>query len=392
MIKKHLRNLAGLGILAFMTQCDTPKETQSSQLHDQIYVFDGHNDALYTSGLQGVDIGQLTPNAHTDLIRLKEGGVDAQVFAIWTDGDGDYNAYLDQYNAFKTLIQKYPGQIQQVFKFDDLESIREEGKIAAILGVEGGHMMEDNLALIDSFQNHGVKIFTLTWNNSLSWAVSAYDEYQLTSGYTHETTKALGLNETGKEIIKKLNEAGIVIDLSHASRKTFDDVLEVSQKPVVASHSNAFALVPHYRNLTDEQLLAIKENGGLVGINFYSGFLDPQYENNIHQVYNDVYGQDDTLDVYAKYEKLTEEEREKVKPSFDIIFEHIDHIVNLIGVDHVSLGSDFDGIDNSPHNLNSVSDFRFITEELEKRGYSTEDIKKIMGENWIRVFKENEVK
>lgn len=384
-------NILLLSLSFLAVQCQNKASDEKTDFHQEIFVVDGHNDALYTSGLQGIDIGREVPEAHTDLIRLREGGVNAQVFAVWTDGDGDFQAYKKQYKAFTELLQKYPEQIEQVKSFQNIHQIRENGKIAAILGVEGGHMMENNLSLIDSFKNDGVKIFTLTWNNSLSWAISASDEFQLTTGYTQETSKQLGLNEMGKEFIKKLNQSGIVIDLSHASRKTFSDVMEITTKPVVASHSNAFSLSSQFRNLTDEQLLAIQNNGGLVGINFYSGFLDPDYEKNILEVYEKYYGKNDSLGVYSKYEHLKPEEKDLVRPDFEWVLDHIDYIVKLIGVDYVSLGSDFDGIDNSPKNLNSVRDFPNITQGLQDRGYSEEEIRKIMGENWLRVFTANEV-
>jgi len=261
-----------------------------------------------------------------------------------------------------------------------------------MLGVEGGHMIEDNLNYLDSLYKRGVRYMTLTWNNSTSWATSASDETQ------HKSPNAkLGLNDFGKQVVKRMNELGMLVDVSHNGEQTFWDVINVTTKPVIASHSCAYALCPVPRNLKDDQIKAIGRNGGVIHLNFYSGFLDSTFMKK-KTLFLMTHGKElDSLNQlkWANYEieewmaKKYPQEAETLRPPLSMLLDHLDYIVKLIGVDHVGLGSDFDGIDSAPQGLNGVEDFPKITQALMERGYKKKQIKKILGGNFIRVFKQN---
>jgi membrane dipeptidase len=263
-----------------------------------------------------------------------------------------------------------------------------------MLGVEGGHMIEDKLENLDNFYVRGVRYMTLTWNNSTSWATSAADE--TTKG---DSLKHKGLTDLGKSIIKRMNELGILIDVSHVGEQTFWDAIKETKKPVIASHSSVWKLCPHRRNLKDDQIKAIARNGGVIHLNFYAGFLDSTYERKAydftmrHKKEMDSMTNAGTQPDYAQiivFEKYKDEVM-SFRPPLSLLIDHIDYIVKLVGVDHVGLGSDFDGIEAGPKELNGVQDFPLITKALLERGYSKKDVKKILGENFLRVFKANQL-
>jgi membrane dipeptidase len=253
-------------------------------------------------------------------------------------------------------------------------------------------MIEDNLDYLDSFYRRGVRYMTLSWNNSTSWSASAMDE----SLHAFKVTP-YGLTEFGKKVVKKMNQLGMMIDVSHVGEKTFWDVMATTDKPVLASHSSVYTLCPVFRNLNDSQIKAIAKNGGVIQVNFYSGFLDSNYLNNLNAFIKLHQAEHDSLAELKKTEhqiaddfsKKYKEEFARMRPPISLLFDHIDYIVKLVGVDFVGLGSDFDGIDSAPTGLDGVEDFPKITEGLLKRGYSEKDIRKILGENFLRVFKAN---
>jgi membrane dipeptidase len=262
-------------------------------------------------------------------------------------------------------------------------------KLGVMMGLEGGHMIEDNLANLDSLYSRGVRYMTLTWNNSTSWASSAKDE---AGGTVPNSTK--GLNRLGKEVVKRMNDLGMVVDVSHVGEQTFWDVINTTTAPVIASHSCAYALCPVPRNLKDEQIKAIGKNGGVIHLNFYSGFLDPQYagrkeaftKKHAHELdsLKKAGTSDFDTDMYAA--KKWGGELEELRAPLSLLLDHLDHIVKLIGVDGVGLGSDFDGIESPPKELDDVASFPNITRDLLARGYSPKDIRKILGGNFLRVF------
>jgi membrane dipeptidase len=280
-------------------------------------------------------------------------------------------------------IVKTPGALMHAVK---------QHKLACMMGVEGSHMIENDISKLDSLYKRGVRYMTLTWNNSTSWATSAMEE-------THDSLlhQPKGLNDFGKQVVKRMNALGMMVDLSHVGEQTFWDAINTTSKPVIVSHSCAYSLCPVFRNLKDDQIKAVGKNGGVIDLNFYSGFIDSNFEKRNTAFMNEHKAEFDSMRktgqpeffaqvyLYTKYKN----ESEQFRPPLSMLLDHLDYIVKLIGVDHVGLGSDFDGISSAPQQLNEVSDFPLITQELVRRGYSKKDIYKILGGNFIRVYKAN---
>ena len=360
------------------------------QLHRDLVVVDGHNDVIYESIFQGKDIGQRLKTGATDLPRLREGGVDVQVFAVWSDDakwkTGAFKHANDQIDALEKMIAANTDKISLAKSSRDIDSILKTGKIAALIGVEGGNMIEESLDKLERLYARGAKYLTLTWNYNLSWASCAAMESD------DMDPKDKGLTEKGRTVIRKMNELGMMVDLSHSGEQTFYDVLAVSTKPILVSHSNAYELCPHFRNLKDAQLEALKSHGGVVGVNFYSGFLDPAYDVRLTNLYRSKFGDHGTskLSTWSMYEKLPKELQRQADAPLSKLLDHIDYLVKKVGIDHVAVGSDFDGIESSPQGLEDVSKFSLLTKALLERGYSHVDIAKIMGQNFLRILKENE--
>lgn len=358
-------------------------------LHQKLMVIDGHNDVLITSVLPGRDIGQRMDVGHTDIPRLLDGGVDVQVFAVWSDDkkwqQGAFQHANDQIDALEKVITQNADKIALAKSSADIERIKNEGKIAALIGVEGGNMIESSLSNLEALYQRGARYLTLTWNYNLPWATAAAIE---DSKPAHEQR---GLSKKGKEIIRKMNELGMMVDLSHGSKKLFYDVLAISKKPILVSHSNAAALTPHFRNLDDRQLEALKKNGGVIGVNFYAGFLDSAYEARVKQLYAEHVGvADEKMSISKQYRALTKEQQYLATAPLSSLVDHIDYLVQRVGVDHVAIGSDYDGIEAPPQDLEDVSKLPNLTKALLAKGYSDQEIAKIMGLNFLRILKENE--
>ena len=366
------------------------------KLHQTATVVDTHNDVLINV-MQGLLLeADLTGKTHSDLARFKKGGVDVQVFSVWSSeqyGKGTGFAYANrQIDSLYAITARNKDKMRMVTSPAELKAAVKEGKLGAMIGVEGGHMIEDNLSYLDSLYKRGARYLTLTWNNSTSWASSAADE---TAGTVPNAKK--GLNELGKTIVQRMNTLGMMVDLSHVGVQTFWDAMAITTKPVIVSHSCVHALCPVPRNLTDEQIKAVGKNGGVIHLNFYSGFIDPQFNarraafENAHQAEIDSLkalkwsGDDIELRLLKRYPRETD----ALRPPLSLLLDHLDHIVQLIGVEGVGLGSDFDGISSTPQGLDDVTTFPLITEALLKRGYNKKEIKKILGGNFIRVFTAN---
>jgi membrane dipeptidase len=366
------------------------------EIHQRAILVDTHNDVLSNEQINHLDIGKLQTDGQLDLVRAKEGGLDAQVFSIWCGpqyGKGTAFKFANrEIDSLYALLKRYPDKITLVRNSAELKQAVADHKFAALIGVEGGHMIEDRMDYIDSLYNRGMCYLTLTWNNSTSWATSAYEER-----FKHDSLTHHGLTEYGKQIVHHLNDLGVMIDLSHPSEQTFYDVLATTNKPVIASHSCAYALNPHQRNLKDAQLKALAKNGGVVFVNFYSGFVDSTYQkkaaafrhkhsaelDSLIKIYHDEDLATDRL--YAIYKS----ESEPMRPPLSLLIKHIDYIVKLIGPDHVGIGSDFDGAESYPLGMDDVRDYPKITAELLKLNYSEKDIDKILGGNFLRVLKAN---
>lgn len=370
------------------------------KIHDKAIVVDTHNDVLSTVTMKGLNIdNDLTGKSHSDIERFKKGGVDIQVFSIFCDErfgkDTAFkyaNIEIDSLysivarNRDKMMIVTNPKQLQQAVK---------EKKLGCMMGVEGGHMIEDNLNYLDSFYKRGIRYMTLTWNNSTSWSTSAADETNKKDALPHK-----GLTDFGKQVVKRMNELGMLVDVSHVGEQTFWDAINTTTKPVIASHSCVYNLCPVFRNLKDDQIKAIGKNGGVIQLNFYSGFIDSNYSKRKDSFLLRHKSEVDSLKnlKWASYEieewaaKKYPMEVEEYRPSLSQLLDHLDYIVKLIGVDHVGLGSDFDGIESAPKPLDDVTAYPLITKAILERGYSKNDVQKILGGNFIRVFKANQNK
>lgn len=385
-------------IIFFLFVRPDAESQQSRKLHFKSILVDTHNDIPSTAIDGNLSFDQsLKTKTHSDLQRMFEGGVDAQFFSIWCDGLKQ-NPYAWANREIDTVLawtRRNPSTMMQAFTTADIRSAVKQKKLAVLLGVEGGHMIENDLSKLEALYKRGVRYITITWNNSTPWATSALDEETKKDSLKHK-----GLTAFGKQVIKKMNELGMLVDLSHVGEQTFWDAINTTTKPVLVSHSCVYALCPHRRNLKDEQIKAIAKNGGVIHLNFYSGFLDPQFEARSDAFTAKHKAEMDSLlkinpEPYFMQVYLFNRYPDEVKglrPPMSMLLDHLDYIVKLTGVDYVGLGSDFDGVNSLPEGLDGVEDFPKITDELVKRGYSKKEIQKILGGNLLRVLKENEPK
>lgn len=365
------------------------------KIHYNAIVVDTHNDILTKAITKNVSIDEnLTGKTHSDLQRWKKGGIDVQLFSVWCDGTkpDPYSWANREMDTLYAVVARNSGKIAITGDPAALELAVAQKKLAAMFGVEGGHMMDNRLDNLDSFYNRGVRYMTLTWNNSTSWATSAMDETTKKDSLPHK-----GLTAFGRDVIKRMNTLGIMVDLSHVGEQTFWDAINATSRPVLVSHSCAYALCPVPRNLKDDQIKAIGKNGGVIHVNFFSAFVDSNFSRRSEAFFDHHKAEKDSLlksnpdeddwkeFLFHKYAA----EADAFRPPLSLLIDHIDYIVKLIGVDHVGLGSDFDGITSLPRQLNDVTDMPVITKELRKRGYSKNDIYKILGGNFLRVFAAN---
>ncbi len=368
---------------------------QSSKFHEKAIVVDTHGDIMSDQIRSGIDVGKRQPGGNFDLIRAKEGGLDVQVFSIWSDASGGFALANRQIDSLNTLANRHPGKLQLVRTASDLKSVVAAKKMAGMIGVEGGHMIENRIDYLEALAARGMTYMTLTWNNSTPWASSAYDET-----FKKDSLKHVGLTDLGKQIVKRMNELGVIVDLSHVGETTVNDVIRITTKPVMASHSSAYKFNAHQRNLKDEQITAIAKTGGVVFVNFYSGFLDSTYSRKQAKFNSDHKTElAELTKKYSSRSKAQNEINEKYKQELydmraplGLLIDHIDHMVKLVGSEHVGLGADYDGAESYPQHLDDVSDYPVITDALLKRGYSKKDIKNILGDNFVRLLKANKGK
>lgn len=380
-----------------------PADRRAKKIHFNAILVDTHNDIPTTAIDGGVSFDQsLKHKTHSDLQRMGEGGVDAQFFSIWCDGNmKDPYAWANrEIDTVLAWTNRNPDKMMQAFTARDIITASKQKKLAVLFGVEGGHMIENDISKLEALYKRGVRYMTITWNNSTSWATSALDEASpnASAGRALNSDGKKGLTDFGKQVIKRMNELGMLVDLSHVGEQTFWDAITATTKPVLVSHSCVYTLCGHRRNLKDEQIKAVAKNGGVIHLNFYSGFLDPAFEARSdsftakHKVEMDsmlnINPEPYFMQVYL-FNKYPDEVK-ALRPPMSLLLDHLDYIVKLVGVDYVGLGSDFDGVNSLPEGLNGVEDFPKITEELAKRGYSKKEIKKILGENFLRMFTANE--
>lgn len=374
------------------------------KFHRKAVVVDGHNDVLSEAVVEGVDIAKHQPAIHSDLPRWKKGGLDVQFFSVWTgdrarNAGGFFRDAVQEIDSLNILVLRNEQDMVLARNFKEVKKGIRQGKLVALIGVEGGHMIENSLQKLDSLFELDMRYMTLTWNNSTSWASSAMDETgTVQPNVASKTDTSKGLNDFGRQVVKRMNELGVIVDLSHTGEKTFYDALEVTTKPVILSHSSVWNICPVFRNVKDEQIKAIARNGGVICINFYSGFISKEYD----ELSNFLTGperkriQDSLLAINTdsalmrtKWQVYYRSRMKTVQPTLAQMVDHIDYIVKLVGDDYVGLGSDYDGVSSVPKELDDVSTYPNITRELLKRNYSKKSIKKILGGNMMRVMKAN---
>src|SRR3984893_7136412 len=336
-----------------------------------------------------VDIGERLPYGQVDIPRLKEGGMRAPFFALWVPtyykGSEAVRRTLDLRDAMQGVFDRYPDQIEMATTAGDLERIVKSDKIAAVLTLEGGHQIADDLAVLRMYQRMGIRAMTLTHFRNNNWADSSTDQ-----------PRHNGLTDFGKQVVREMNRIGMIADISHVSDKTFYDTLAVTTKPVIASHSSVRAIAEIPRNMTDDMLKALARNGGVVGINFGAGFVNPKDARATMANINSMAAQEPNLTGKALDDFAAKEyEREQGPPphpsaaTIDDVVANIDHVAKVAGIDHVGIGTDFDGIGNDvPKGLEDASKMPALAAALRKRGYSEADVEKVMGGNFLRVMKQ----
>ena len=368
-----------------------------SKLHRKAILVDTHNDILSSAMLEGKDISHRIKEGHSDLDRWKEGGVDVQFFSVWTDKvprnkEGFYKDATQEIDSLKLLILKNPDRLTLARNYKEVKrGIRQE-KLVALIGLEGGHMIENDPGKLEEIFKIGAGYMTLTWNNSTLLASSAMDETLHPDSLKHK-----GLTDLGKQIVRRMNELGIIVDLSHTGEQTFYDAIATTTKPVLLSHSSVWNICPVFRNVKDEQIKAVAKNGGVICINFYAGFIDSNFAKRSEEL-EGTRGKaiKDSLQQFYDAAKLNEIWRQRfaaeldpLRPTLAQVVDHIDYIVKLVGDDYVGIGSDFDGVSFLPVGLDDVTTYPKITQELVRRGYTKSSIRKILGGNVMRVMKAN---
>jgi len=357
-------------------------------------VIDTHNDVTTPMTNDDYDLSGTPPTPYrTSIERMKQGGMTAEFFSLYVkpwyvDHGGAARRTLDMIDSVYRAVERHPNDLMFATSAADIRRAKRENKIAALMGIEGGHAIENSLPTLREFYRLGVRYMTLTWNNTNDWADAGRGE-----------KKHNGLSEFGKEVVREMNRLGMLVDVSHVSDKTMSDALDVSTAPIIASHSSARALSNVPRNIPDDLLQRIAKKNGVVQVNFYSVFVDaatvsPQSAERDarlkaqQDVLNEKY-KDDPERLGEESDKL---EAANPLPPLPIskLIDHIDHIAKVAGIDHVGLGADFDGANDMPEGAQDVSMLPNITYELLKRGYSEQDIRKILGENFLRVFADAE--
>jgi membrane dipeptidase len=372
------------------TERDEKLWQKALAIHRKAIVIDTHNDVTTPMTNDDYDLSGTPPVPYrTSIDRMKQGGLTAEFFSLYVkpwyvQHGGAARRTLDMIDSVYRATERHPNDLMFATSADDIRRAKKQGKIAALMGIEGGHAIEDSLSTLREFYRLGVRYMTLTWNNTNNWADAGRGEK------LHN-----GLSDFGKDVVREMNRLGMLIDVSHVSDKTMSDALDISTAPIIASHSSARALSNVPRNIPDELLSRIAKNGGVIQVNFYSVFVDsatvsPQSAARDERLKAE---QDAINQKYKDDPERLAEESDKLEaanplPPLPIskLIDHIDHIVKVAGIDHVGIGADFDGANDMPEGARDVSMLPNITYELLKRGYSEADIRKVLGENFLRVF------
>lgn len=382
--------------------------TQGTEMPDEVHrsalVVDTHADTAQRFVDEGFDLSEARGVGDFDLESAREGNLGAEFFAIWAEPERYKGQYarrsLELIDAVRRQVVRHADRMVLATSVEEIEKARSEGKFAALMGIEGGHSIEDSLALLRVYFGLGARYMTLTWNNSNGWADSSGDLEDASVAHTAE-----GLSAFGVEVIREMNRLGMMVDVSHVADATFWRVLEVSKAPVIASHSCARALCDVGRNLTDEMLRAVAgsgpgSKGGVVQVNFYNGFLSQEYRDAQEalkpeakeriEALKKMLAEEGREPTHGEIEAIHREMAKRIpRPLLSVLIDHIDHVAKVAGIDHVGIGSDFDGVGGQlPEGMDSPADLPKITAGLMERGYSAEDCRKVLGGNLMRVFGE----
>jgi membrane dipeptidase len=408
----NARLLLSLGLLSSFVAAQTSAKPASSgdiavsakarMIQDSAILIDTHADTPQRFLDENFDIGSTDPNdvGHISLDKAQRGNLGAEFFSIWVDPETNKGHFaqhtFDLIDSVYEQAAHHPDRMMMAFSTADIERAHHEHKLAALMGIEGGHSIENDIHLLRDYYRLGVRYMTLSWSNTNEWADSSGDIDD--PKVEHHN----GLTDFGKQVVLEMNRLGMMVDISHVADKTFWDAIAVSKAPVIASHSSARALVDAPRNMTDDMLRAVAKNGGVVQVNFYSGFVDEAFRKRMVdqkkeqdaavQKYVDHLKADGKPVTYAAEDQIEREWMAMIpRPPLKSLIDHIDHIAKVAGIDHVGLGSDFDGVSGAtPAGIDSAADLPKITQALLDRGYSETDIKKILGGNTLRVFREVE--
>lgn len=380
-----------------------PKTDPALAIHQSALIIDTHADTPQRFLDENFDLGQNTPifEGHIDLGKIKQGNLGAEFFSIWVEPEfkGHYSKRaMDLIDSVYQQAARHPDKMAMAFSADDIVHAHDQHKFAALMGIEGGHAIENDMRLLRDFYRTGVRYMTLTWSNTNEWADSSGDIQD--PNVKHHN----GMTDFGKDVVREMNRLGMIVDISHVSDATFYQALLISQAPVIASHSSSRELTNQPRNMTDDMLRAMANNGGVVMVNFYSAFIDENYRKASSdpekvkqrdaevEAYKKAHPHPDgspvTYDEYAPIEKKWA--AQFPRPPLKSLIDHIDHIAKIAGIDHVGLGSDFDGVTSLPEGIDSAADLPRITQALLQRGYTREQIHKILGGNFLRVMREVE--
>jgi membrane dipeptidase len=394
-----MRPIIFLCLLASPLLAQAPKRQpvvltdEARALHKSCLVVDGHNDLPWQFrekkdlSFLTLDIARSQKGIQTDIPRLRAGGIGAQFWSAFVPASTrkDHSAVrmtLEQIDVIHRMVKAYPNDFEFARTADDIDRIHKAGKIASLIGVEGGHSIDDSLGVLRCYYDLGVRYMTLTHSETLDWADSATDK-----------PKSNGLSPFGEEVVHEMNRLGMMVDISHVSADTMRHVLRVTRAPVIFSHSSAFALADHPRNVPDDVLKMMPKNGGVVMVNFYSGFIVPEaarMRRRMFEVARELKAKfPDEKEFQAALDQYRKDNPIPRGTIHDVV-DHIEHVIKVAGIDHVGLGSDFDGVDSTPEGLEDVSKYPYITQELLNRGYKPDQIRKVLGENLLRVFREVE--
>ena len=390
--------------LAFSQQKKSVKAVDSPEaIHRSAIIIDTHADTPQRFLDEYFDLGQDTPvsEGQEDLGKIKKGNLAAEFFSIWVEPDfkGHYaRRAMDLIDSVYQQAARHPDKMTMAFTAADILRVHQQHKFAALMGIEGGHAIENDIRLLRDFYRLGVRYMTLTWSNTNEWADSSGDIDD------RNVQHHKGLTDFGKDVVREMNRLGMIVDISHVSDATFYDTLTISRAPVIASHSSSRALTHHPRNMTDDMLRAVANNNGVVMVNFYSAFVDESYrlassdpekikqrDAEIEAFKKDHAHADGSPVTYAEYAPIEKKWAEQFpRPPLKSLIDHIDHIAKVAGIDHVGLGSDFDGVTSLPQGIDSVADLPRITQALYERGYNHAQIHKILGGNFLRLMRQVE--